>query len=126
MDEDVYSRILEFCEENDISMSSFLETRIEEYMDAIKPYPIQENWAKQESWILTVTYEGNRDLEKDGLIQIYAGKRGGHCENGLSFIFDGQGLSNGFLAKESKKRVLENIQNVEVEARRYKIDYGMD
>lgn len=107
-------------------MAMFLEERIKEYFYRIKPYPRSENWAGQEAWALFVTYDGKLDLEKNELIQIAVGRRGGTCEGGLSFTFDAMGASNKFLAQESKKRVLQDVRGVEAEAYRYKIDHGMD
>lgn len=123
---EVFDDILGFCKENNISMSMFLEERIKEYLYRIKPYPRSENWSGQESWILFVTYSGKTDLEKNELIQVAVGRRGGTCEGGLSFTFDSTGTSNRFLAQESKKRVLQEVQGVEAEVYRYKIDHGMD
>ncbi len=124
--DEVYDHILAFCKENNISMAMFLEDRIKEYFYRIQSYPLNENWAGQESWALFVTYEGKKDIQKNELIQISVGRRGGTCEGGLSFTFDAMGASNKLLAQESKRRVLEDIKGIEAEAYRYRIDHGMD
>lgn len=121
----VYKKILDFCVENNISMSRFIEDRIKSYEEIALLRFVQGNWSTQESWILIVTYDGDRSQEKDMNIQIHAGKRGGYCENGLSFIFDDRGMSNEFLAKEAKKRILRNVQSVSAGAWRCRLDHGM-
>jgi hypothetical protein len=121
----VYEKISDFCEENNVSMSKFIENRISEYKSMVSSCPVKGNWSRHESWILTVTYNGKRDMKKDEAIQIFAGRRGAFCENGLSFIFDAHEMSNEFLAKETKKRILRNVNGISAGAWRCRLDHGM-
>lgn len=120
--EEDYEKILLFCKENNISSSSFLESRISEYTDKVEYRPLQGNWATRELWILFVSYD---DPSLQDPIQVSAGRRGAICEDGMVFIFNHQGVSNWFLAQECKKRILQDVEHVEAEAHKYKIDHGM-
>lgn len=125
LNREVCDKVFNHCQENNISMSKFLEDRIREYLYPTKSCTMQEHWTGHEPWILTASYKGERDFIKDELIQISVGRRGATSEHGLSFIFDESGASNKLLAKESKKRIARDVHGVEAKVYRIRLDHGM-
>lgn len=123
---DVYDEVSQICKDKDTSIGMFIEQKANEYLQTIKPSPIQGNWSGHESWILFASYMGEQDIEKDELIQIVTGRRGGTCKGGICFIFNDEGMSNEASAKASRRRLLENVENIKVEVYRYRLDYGME
>jgi hypothetical protein len=103
-------------------MSYLVQSCTDYYFDVVEHRPLLESLTSRESWILVTSYDGKRDLKKDELIQIFVGKRGATCEDGLSFIFDSKKLSNSFLAERAKKRVLYNVPDLKADIWRYKIE----
>lgn len=124
--EETYQKILSFCNENNITTSAFLEERIRDYFDEINHRPAQANWAKNEFWVLSVLYGGDQNVPLNDQVQISIGRRGAECDGGLSFVFDSKGTDNSLVARSCKKRVLQDVNGIDAEAFRYRIDHGMD
>lgn len=126
INKDVYEEVSRICKDEDTSISMFIEQKVNEYLQTVRPKPLQGNWSGHESWILFVSYMGERDTEKDELIQVVTGRRGGTCDDGICFIFNDAGVSNEASAKASRSRLLEKVENIKIEVYRYRLDYGME